>query len=226
MINFKLNRKIEVYSEDELKMGDSTVQDEDELSISISLPMGPNGHIKLEPGETIRTLYCGEGSRFYEFMTKVDTIVSDDRIPLIKINKPEEYHIIQRREFVRVSIMLDIQLFVIDEKMSIANKTAAELEMLYKSKKWIKGYAYDISGGGLGAVLQEPVDYGKQVACLIKDDYFDTGFIGKVVRSAQIKQSGKKLHKIGLHFLGLDYRSEDKLVKYTFQKMREQLKVR
>lgn len=226
MINFKLNRKIEVYSEDELKMGDSTVQDEDESSISISLPMGPNGHIDLVPGEIIRAMYCGEGNKSYEFMTEVGTIISDDRIPLIKINKPSEYQIIQRREFVRIPIMLDIQFFVIDEKMSIVHKTSDELKSLYKSKKWIKGYAYDISGGGLGAVLHEPVDYGKQIACLIEDEYFDTGFIGKVVRSIQLKQSGKKLHKIGLQFLGLDYRSEEKLVKYTFQKMREQLKVR
>ncbi len=226
MISFKLNKKIEIYAEDEIKMGDSTVQDEDENSIFISFPMGPNGSTKLAPGDIIRATYCGNGNKFYEFMTEVESIVSDDRIPLIKINKPSEYQVIQRREFVRIPIMLDIQIFIVDEKINIADMTPGEIKTMYKSKKWIRGYAYDLSAGGLGAVLQEPVDYGEHILCIISDPYFNTGFIGSVVRNSVSKQAGKKLYKMGLQFMGLDYRTEEKLVKYIFQKMREQLKVR
>lgn len=226
MISFKLNRKIEIYSEDELKMGDSTVQDEDNESIFISFPMGRNGQIKLTPGEIIRAMYSGEDTKIYEFMTVVDALITDDRIPLVKIHKPREYQVIQRREFVRIPIMLDIEFFIIDQKLNIAGKSPDELKHIYGSKKWIKGYAYDLSAGGLGAVLQESVDYGKQILCIISDEYFETGFMGKVVRSSKNKQSGKKIYKIGVQFMGLDYQSEEKLVKYIFQKMREQLKVR
>ncbi|PAB56217.1 flagellar brake protein [Anaeromicrobium sediminis] len=225
MISFKLNRKIEIYSEDELKMGDSTVQDEDEKSIYISCPIGNNGHMKLVPGEIIRAMYCGEDNKVYGFMTEAATIISDDNIPLIKVNKPSEYEIIPRREFVRIPIMLDIQIFVIDEKISIAHKTPDELKEIYKYKKWIKGYTYDFSAGGLGAVVEESVDYGKEILCLVGDECFHKGFIGKVVRTSRNK-AGKKLYKMGVQFVGLDYQCREKLVKYTFQKMREQLKVR
>lgn len=226
MINFVLNKKIQVFTEDELKMGNSTVQDEDDISVYISFPMGSKGLIKLQPGEIIRAVYTGEGNKLYEFITEVKEIITDDRIPLIKINKPSEYQTVQRREFVRIPIMLDIELFVLDENIKIKNKTQEELKSLLKSQKMIKGYAYDLSAGGLGAILPESVDYGKELVCLILDDYFENGFIGKVVRSTQNKQADKKLYRVGVQFLDLNYQTEEKLVKYIFGKMRDQLKVR
>lgn len=226
MISFKLNKKIQIYTENEMKMGDSTVQDEDENNVFISVPMGPGGNVKLVPGDIIRATYCGPGNKFYEFMTEVDSIVSDDRIPLIKINKPKEYQVIQRREFVRIPIMLDIKIFVADEDTDISKIKPDKLKSMYESEKWIGGYAFDLSAGGLGSVLLEPIDYGRHIFCMILDPYFDTGFRGKIVRSTTTKKAGKKLYKIGVQFIGLDYRTEEKLVKYIFQKMREQLKVR
>ncbi len=226
MIDFKLNRKIEVYAEDELKMGASTVQDEGEESIYISYPMGTKGHFVLTPGDTIKVMYCGDGNKYYKFMTEVDSIVTDDQIPLIKINKPIDYEVIQRRRYVRIPIMLDVQVYVIEEKNDIGDIKPDELKKTYKSPKWIKGYTYDISAGGLGVVLQEPVEYGKEIFCIILDEYFDTDYIGKAVRVIEKKQAGRKLYNIGVQFQGLDYQSEEKLVKYIFQKMREQLQVR
>lgn len=226
MISFKLNSEISIYSEDEYKMGDSTVQGEDDASILVSLEIGADDHIDLSLDETMKITYCSEDSKFYEFMTEVELIRSDDRRLLIKINKPSEYQVVQRREFVRVPTMLDIQFFIIDEKISDDHKKTDELIKLYKSKEWIKGYAYDLSAGGLGAALQESIDHGKKILCFISDDDFDTGFTGKIVHACINEQDGNALYKIGVQFLGLDYDAKEKLVQYIFKKMRKQLKVR
>lgn len=226
MISFKLNSEIGIYSEDKNKMGESTVQGEDEASIFVSLEIGADNHIDLSPGKTMKITYCGEDSKFYEFMTEVEIIRSDDRRILIRINKPSEYQIIQRREFVRIPTMLDIQFFIMDEKVNIDYKKTDKLIKLYQAEEWIKGYAYDLSAGGLGAALQESVDHGKKILCFISDDDFDTGYTGKIVHACINEQDGKKLYKIGVQFLGLDYDSKEKLVQYIFRKMRKQLKVR
>ncbi len=226
MIDFKLNRKIEVYAENELKMGASTVKDAGEESIFISYPMGPKGHVALTPGDIIKITYCGDENKFYEFMAEVDSIVTDDLTPLIKINKPSDYEVVQKREYVRIPIVLDVEFAIMHEKTKIDNMKSNELKKSYKSKRWMKGYACDISAGGIGVVMQEPVEYGKKIICIILDEYFDRGYTGRVVRVTEKMQGGKKLYTVGVQFLGLDYQAEEKLVKYIFQKMRKQLKVR
>lgn len=226
MIKFKLNRKLEVYAQDNLKIGASTVQDEGKESIYISYPMGPGGAFTLTPGDTIKVTYCGEGNKFYEFVTEVDEIVTDDRIPLVKIYKPSDYEVIKKRKYVRVPIILDVQFLVVDDIKDIPNLKPEKLKKIYRPQQWVNGYAYDISAGGLGAVIQEPIGYNKRLVCIIKDSYFDRAYIGKIVRASEKRQGERKLYSIGVEFLNLDYPSEEKLVRYIFQKMREQLKFR
>ncbi|MCG8485711.1 MAG: ATP-binding protein [Clostridia bacterium] len=218
MINFKINRKIEIYSADELKMGDSTIQDEDEKSIYISFPIGLKGKMRLKPKEMIRAMYYSENKKLYEFVTQVEDNNIENGMQLIKLNKPKNYEAIEGRKFARIPIMLNIRFVELDEKLGFDHIGPDELKKLCQSKKWMKGYAYDISAGGFGAVIQESLEHGKQIFCLIDDEYFDTGFIGKVVRSVQKNQSGKKLYKIGVQFSDLDYTSEQKLVRYIDSK--------
>lgn len=224
-IIFKMNRKIEVFSLDDKKIGDSTVQDEDENCIAISVPFGPKGFKSLHPGEKVRAIYCGDDNKVYDFVSEVIDF-KKDHILLIKLSKPEEYDVIQRRQYVRIPIMLDMEYCILEEMVDIKNVSASEVKKIYKDFKWKKGYTYDLSAGGTGTVFQEAVALGNKVLFFFKDDELKSAFIGEVVRVITNTHAGDKLFKIGIRFMNLEYQTEEKLVQYIFQKMRDHLKVR
>ncbi len=226
-IVFKVNRKIEIYSLDNKKIGNSTVQDEDENHIFISIPIGENGYGDLKPAEKIKAMYCGEELKVFSFVSEIKETIKD-QILLVKISKPEEYETIQRRQFVRIPLMIDIEYLVMEEEemIDIGKLSVPQVKSIYKNRKWKQGYTYDLSAGGAGVVLKEALKMNEKVICLLRDGKFQEAVTGEVIRVSKNEQARNKLYRSGISFQNLDLRSEEKIVQYIFRKMREQLKIR
>ncbi len=224
-IVFKMNRRIELFSLDNKKIGNSTIQDEDSGHIFISIPMGKDGYGYLQPGEKVKATYCGENNKIFSFVSEIVENIKD-QIPLIKLKKVEEYETIQRRRNVRIPLMIDFEYFIIDESIDIGEISVFELEDIYEHKKWKKGYTYDLSAGGAGIVIKESLQIGNELFCVLKDDHFHEAITGKIIRITKNEHAGDRLFRAGICFINMDYQIEEKLVRYIFQKMREQLKVR
>ncbi len=224
-IVFKMNRRIELFSLEDEKIGNSTIQDEDRGHIFISIPMGKNGYGYLQPGEKVKATYCGENNKIFSFVSEIVETIKD-QIPLIKLKKVEEYEIIQRRRYVRIPLMIDFEYFIMKERIDIGKTPVPELKEIYKYKKWKQGYTYDLSAGGAGVVIKDPLQMGDELFCILEDDNFQEAVEGKVIRINKNEHAGDRLYRIGICFTNMDYQVEEKLVRYIFQKMREQLKVR
>lgn len=224
-VKFKMNKKVEVYTLDDKKIGDSTVQDEDEQYFYISIPLGSKSKEKIHTGEKIRALYCGEDNKLFSFIAEVAEAVQD-RIPLIKLNKPDTYKIIQRREFVRIPLMIDFEYAIIEKSVKLNNKSVEEVKNDFKDYKWRMGYTYDLSAGGAGVILHEDLETNQQVLAIISDEDFNIVVKGKVMRISKNSSTDNRLYRTGICFIDLDFTTKETIVKYIFEKMREQLKVR
>lgn len=224
-IKFKMNKKVEVYTLDDKKVGDSTVQDEDEQYLYISIPLGSRNREKIYTGEKIRALYCGEDNKLFSFIVEVADAVQD-QIPLIKLNKPDTYEVVQRREFVRIPIMIDFEYTIIEERVKLNKKSAEEVKSMFENYEWKKGYTYDLSAGGAGVILHEYLESNKGVIAVISDEDFEVVVTGKIMRSSKNSSVDNRLYRTGVCFVDLNFATKETIVKYIFEKMRAQLKVR
>ncbi len=225
-IDFKINAKVEVLSIDNQKIGNGKIQDLGTDSIFISYPSGEQSVGMIGSHEILKILYIDDEShKVYSFQAEIINRIHD-RIPLLEIKKPTQYELIQRRESVRVNVILDLLIYIIPQEIDLLSIREKDIEMLMKYYKKIKAYSFDLSAGGIGVVLKERQIEGTQLFFYIQNNYFKEGFKGKVARVIENKRFGKRLYKTGIQLLDLDYKTEEQLIHFIFEKMRENLRSR
>lgn len=209
-IKFKINNKIEIIYGDDIYTCD--VQDMKEEHLAVSIPIRDNQYLPLQKGERIDVLYY-EGTCIYEFTS----VVSDrqrSNIPLIWIVIPEKFKKIQRRKYVRVSVLLNAKCAVIPKEFLLNKDNFSKL-------KFFEGTAVDLSGGGLRMITKHKVE--EDTNLLVALPFHDAGILvkGKVMR---VDQDEMKNIVCGINFVDLKAAEQEKIIGYVFQIMREQMK--
>jgi c-di-GMP-binding flagellar brake protein YcgR len=204
-LTFIINGKLEISWNDGFYK--SNIENVDENSIHISIPIKEGKYIPLRVGEQIEVFYY-YNSDIYKFYSVV-TNRKMDRIPLILIAIPEEVVKIQRRRFVRVPIVCNIEYFIEGNSASL---------------KPLKALMIDLSGGGMRIKVSEDIKYGNKIITHIPLGNEKLILKGEVVRIE--KDEDKKKNLCGVSFEDLDDRKREKLIRFIFQIMREQMKNR
>lgn len=209
-IKFKINNKIEIIYGDDIYTCD--VQDRKDGHLAVSIPIRDNQYLPLQKGERIDVLYY-EGTCIYEFTS----MVSDrerSNIPLIWIVIPEKFKKIQRRKYVRVSVLLNGKFAVIPKEFLLNKDNFSKL-------KFFEGTAVDLSGGGLRMITKHKIEMDTNV--LMALPFHDGGVLvkGKVMR---VDQDEMKNIVCGINFMDLKASEQEKIIGYVFQVMREQMK--
>ncbi|MDP3487457.1 MAG: PilZ domain-containing protein, partial [Bacillota bacterium] len=126
--------------------------------------------------------------------------------PMYYMSMPREYERIQRRSFVRYSVLLPAQF------------------RLYQDKSWQKGFLVDISGGGARLSHREKLNAGDlvQVSFSLKQHEPNLVIIGKVVRSEAFQGQGSAMYHSGVEFKDISVGVQDRIVGFIFQRMLEQ----
>ncbi|MFL0246763.1 flagellar brake protein [Candidatus Clostridium stratigraminis] len=202
-LTFIINGKLEIsWNDDYYK---SNIENTDDKSIYISIPIKDGKYIPLRIGEQIEVFYYFENDiyKFYSVVTDRQT----DRIPLILIEIPKEVVKIQRRRFVRVPLICDIEYFM-ERTKSV-------------SLKPFKAIMIDLSGGGMKIKLSEEVKLGSKIVTHIPLGNEKLILKGEVVRID--KDEDKKKSICGVSFTDLDERKREKLIRFIFKVMREQM---
>lgn len=211
-VNFKINNKIEIISDEQCYLCD--VQDVKDEYVAISIPIKDSEYLPLRVNQRIEVLYY-DGSCIYKFPSMVVKRTKSN-IPLIWINVPKEDRItkIQRRKFVRIPVLMDVRYAIIDRETKLSRETLAGL-------KFFNGTLLDLSGGGVKLKVQSDVK---------KDDIFaiilpvEEGIIlvkGEI-RRLTTDELGDKI--CGVNFLDLRMAEQDKIIKLVFSIMRDQMK--
>lgn len=224
-VNFELNNKLEVISND--KACKSDIQDVKEKSLLISIPMYEGHYVPFVKGEKIECLYFSEEYIFKFKSTVLGRI--EQGIQLLVIEKPEPQNIIrvQRRNYVRVSMVKEIKCSKFS--LDLISKTKKNSEDEYKGLNGIiidenklnKCLLLDMSGGGMRIKTKETVNHGDLMVALLSLDSGELVVTAKVVRKQKTEE---KDYIYGLTFTDVADRDRERIIKYIFTVMRDQRK--
>ncbi|MCY6370372.1 flagellar brake protein [Clostridium ganghwense] len=209
-IKFKINNKVEIIMDEQVYSCD--VQDMKEGYLAISIPIKDTQYLPLRKGDRIEVLYY-EGNSLYKFNSVV-AVRKKANIPLIWITVPENYKKVQRRKFVRVSVLLNVKCAVIDKDFSLNKANISQLN-------FSEGTVVDLSGGGVR--LKTKLKIGNNNMLLIALPLDKGGILikGNVVRA---EEDDIKNKICGINFIELQPAEQEKIIQYVFTIMREQMK--
>lgn len=210
-LKFKINNKVAII-DGEGEVYSSDVQDTNEDSVAISIPIKDSAYLPLRKNDIIDVLYY-YGSNIYSFSSSVKTRASSN-IPLIWIYKPKKYKKIQRRKFVRVSILSKGIFAKVDRTLKLTKETI-------KNLKFSKCNIVDLSGGGVRIRTSEKLEKGNILALIFPINK------NNMIFKSEVKRYGEKrleYNEYGISFIDISLKQQDEIIKYVFAIMRQQMR--
>ncbi|WP_291636429.1 flagellar brake domain-containing protein [Clostridium sp.] len=210
IVEFKLNKKLEILVDE--KYFNSNIQDVTEEYIAISIPTNSGEYIPLSKGTVIDVIYC-EGENFYKFQS---TVIGRkfENIPILLISKPKEIKKIQRRKYVRIPLIGTVKYKNLKNEPKTKPSTV-------ENSEYLQAILVDLSGGGLRVKVSEEIVLNDSLLVSLtvnKEDIFIVGQVMRIVKD----DDGRNV--CGLSFEFLDNITRERIIKYIFQLMREQMK--
>jgi c-di-GMP-binding flagellar brake protein YcgR len=213
-VKFIINTKVEIsWSDGYYK---SNIEDVQENYIAISIPIKEGQYIPLRVGEQLEVIYYPNNEDIYKFNTVV-VGRQVDRIPIILLGMPVSIMKIQRRKFVRVPVVCNIECSVIDK--ALAHKELSILANINKNK--LEAILLDLSGGGMRVRLNADVKLNDTIVSYIPIEQDVIIVKGVVVR---IDKGEDNKCAYGINFLDLNEKTRDKIIRFIFQLMRDQMR--
>lgn len=214
-IQFLINNKIEIESNDEAYK--SNIQDVTDEYIAISIPVRDGKYLPLAKGEKVTGLYYYDKD-IYKFHTVVIGR-KIDRILLIILKRPENVTMIQRRNFARVPFMINVYCALIRTEKDINTINDNQIE-------FFDAYTLDVSGGGLRLAvdrkLESRIRKGNILMLTIPIEDQNLTVEGEIIRVENDRKNSKII--CGLVFRDLDRKTREAIVKLVFEIMREQMR--
>ena len=209
-VDFKINKKLEILVGE--KYFNSNIQDITPEYIAISIPSSSGEYIPLSKGAIIDVLYYEE-DHLYKFKSIVIGRKFEN-IPILLISLPREIKKIQRRKFVRVPL-LNVGKF-----KNLKNAPKTNPATIDKSE-YAKAILLDLSGGGMRVKVSEEIKVNDflLVSLIVKKE--EVLVVGQTKR-VQKDDEGRFI--CGLSFEFLDNLTQERIIKFIFQLMREQMK--
>ncbi|MFZ5645934.1 MAG: flagellar brake protein [Bacillota bacterium] len=209
--SFKQSQKIIVKrSEGDAREFISSLEGARPEYFTISEPLCNLKPLPLIRGEEIFVLISLQ-SFSIEFKTRVRSFKVDN-IRMVNLEYPAEYKRVQRRNAVRLKVLMDVEVAVIPENPD----QPPVFEM---------AEAVDISAGGMEIITRLPVERDQNVLVKftleIDKNRFHNFCIKSKVRRATAVPPRKK--RIGVEFLDLSSSDSDKIFRFIFKKSTKSL---
>ncbi|MEG2657261.1 MAG: flagellar brake domain-containing protein [Clostridium sp.] len=213
-ITIEVNNRVEIQIK-ENGWAKSIIQEVDENSISIAMPIFNGIGYPLSEGEFISCNYNDGKGNIYKFEAEVIGR-KFDRIPLIVIRTIGQYKKVQRRDFVRIPFINDIKYDVIEK---YNDRILQDIETYdYKS-----GRSLDLSGGGMRIKVKEIISLQKLLIIKTKVGNKPVLAIGKIARVESVQGDE---HIYGVKFEYIDNKVREEIIKFIFQNMRKAIKTK
>jgi len=215
-LNLSINNKIEVIWEKQVFK--SNIQDIDEDFFYIGIPTKDGEYIPLRAGDLAEVVYYQDLDIFQFDARVVGRKV--DTIPLIILQIPTVYKVVQRRQYYRV-VKLDYLTVVNFEKLASRDEYKSNaVKKLRNPKNLLKKVVLlDLSGGGMRIKVEEHIKYGDILHFFLNTLKGELEIYGEVVR---VEQDEQKSYICGIYFLDLTNNEREKIIQYTFEIMRGQ----
>ena len=214
-IEIAVNRKVEIIWSG--KIYKSIIQDvnEDKEYLAILPPIKDGIILPLHNGEEFEIIYYNE-KIIYQFKCKVKERKYEKKVELLIITYPDNFLQVQRRDFVRVSIMHEVRFVKI---LSISEFKEAENILSQGNGKL--GVLMDISGGGIRLKTNENTNLGDIIVVDLKLTNSNSVIMGQVVRD---EKDDADIKSYGISFLEMNEKTREKIIQLIFEIMRKQSK--
>ncbi|MCB2359337.1 flagellar brake protein [Clostridium estertheticum] len=209
-VDFKLNKKLEILVDE--KYFNSNVQDVTEDYIAISIPTNSGEYLPLSNGSIIDVIYYEE-ENIYKFSSSIIGRKFEN-IPILLLAKPEEIKKIQRRRYVRVPLIKTAKY------INLKNEPKVNLSTIDDSK-YLKAVLVDLSGGGMRVKVSEEIKDNDFLLVALTVNEEEVLIVGQTKR---IMKDDDSRFICGLSFEFLDNATQEQLIRYIFQLMRNQMK--
>lgn len=208
--DFAVNKKVEILVDE--KYFNSNIQDITEEYIAISIPTNSGEYLPLSKGAMLEVIYYEE-ENCYKFQSSVIGRKFEN-IPILLIAKPTEIKKIQRRKYVRVSTVIKVKY------KNLKNEPKTNPSTVEKSE-YLQAVLVDLSGGGMKIRVSEEIKLNDflLVSLTVKNE--EVFLVGQAMR---IVKDDDGRFSCGLSFELLDSSTRERIIKFIFQLMREQMK--
>lgn len=214
--SISLNHKIEI--NDEENTYKSNIQDIGKSGILIDVPIAGNKYYLMHKGSQIEFILSTENGA-YRCTSIVLGKTRDNNLELIALSTPNIIEKIQRREFYRVPLIMDIKYYALPKDNVYSSLKDVPSGYMDRMQKAI---AIDISGGGMRFTSKEKIDKNVYVIITVNLQN-EILLLGKVVRVEY--DSVNRNFRIGVRFEGIDKKLRESIIRFVFSKSREQSKV-
>ncbi len=199
----QLNNRLEIIWGE--KIYKSIVQDVSDNFFSISIPMIEHEYLPIEVGTTISIVHYDERGNLFQYESTVIKRVIENNLPQLIMSQPVSIRKIQRRNFVRVSMLQVIEY----------GKTKfKEVDKLNK-----KAFLMDLSGGGMRIKVKDELQKGDKIAARIVYENAEYIVKGEVVR---IDLTADRQRECGINFNHINENTRENIIKIVFDVMRKQ----
>lgn len=210
---FSLTQKVDVIVDDpendQRRIYFSRVEDISDDTITIAAPFRRGFYLPPWPGRMISARVTANNSA-YLFKARLLHHVTEP-IPLWVLSRPSEISKLQMRSFVRLDIVLDIKLEILDDNLD-------------EESRIVNTLTRDISAGGLRAVFTRPIapETKVKITLPLPDEAVIEG-TGQITRVITPETSGDR-QTIAIEFTEISEKMRGYIVKFIFRKQVERRK--
>ena len=204
MKNFNLNINEVIVVDYEDTVYNCSIQGITENELLINIPVNDGKFLILDNGEKLDMKYCSETGHYYEFEVQIIGREKNDNIPMYKLSLPRNVKKIQRRNYVRVTVLKIV-------KYKLENE-----------ESWFEAITLDISGGGMKIKAGRKFKLNEKLIVKIETS-------SRVVEAeVQIKRCEKvntNEYIYGLEFTDIHENRRDNIIEDVFLVMRKQREI-
>lgn len=207
----RIQQKIEVISAPDGERYKSSIQEMDEKTIAISVPVRGGQYLLLHRGETVQAEFAVQDAA-YAFSTVVLARKKSNHVPLVVLARPTMFSRRQRRNFVRFPILMPVQ-FRIQRAHAHFGAQADEV---------FSGKVIDISGGGLQVSSSQNVETGDSVLAIfgLNDSNPLLLHVFGIVTWV-FKDEWTRNTRFGIRFCDIKESDRERIISFIFHMMRQ-----
>jgi c-di-GMP-binding flagellar brake protein YcgR len=208
----KVQQKIMIIDPSNRVRYKSLIAEVDTDSLSITVPFRQGGQMAFDRGCKLRVEFAVKDA-IYSFEATVINRKKSNQVPLLVINRPTMFSRRQRRDFVRLPLLLPVSFRVISSNDDSSNAKISEV---------ITGKTVDISGGGLQVACSTRVNRNDTILLSLRPE---DGNPQSLSLSGTVSWVDEDVYtrtvRFGLNFAEIKELEQERIIKFIFNKMRQ-----
>jgi c-di-GMP-binding flagellar brake protein YcgR len=177
-------------------------------TITVYMPYEAKGLLRIRLGSMVEVVFAAEDAQ-YRFDASIKAIYEVDRVKYLDIMPVSELRRVQRRQFYRLKITLDVYIRLLEQEGSP------------QDDGWKKTFTEDISGDGMRLKSFEAIPDGSLLDCMIR--LRDRQIIRLQGRVLEVFEAEDEIlpYRLRIEIQGISEQIQNEIIRFIFDRQRE-----